>query len=159
MPGLFKGSEIVQIAIQIEKNGEAYYTTLVKSLKDEKVKDLFQFLADEEKKHISVFENMLESVGRYQPRGESYPGEYEDYMKALAGSHVFTEEAAGEEAAQKVKTEVEAIDMALGFEKDSILFYTEMKKFVPESGHKILDSVIEEEREHLRKLSDIKASL
>lgn len=159
MSHLFRGSEIVNIAIQIEKNGETYYTTLARSLKNEKVKKLFQFLAAQEEKHVSAFGRILPQVEKYEPHGESYSGEYENYMKALADSHIFTEESAGEVVAQKVKTEVEAMDMALGFEKDSILFYSEMKKFVPKSEHKILDSLIEQERGHLRKISDIKASL
>jgi len=158
MYDLFKGSEIVQFAVEIEKNGEAYYTTLVESLEDEKVKRLFRFLAAEEKKHISDFESILEPLEKYQPH-EVHLEEYESYMKSLADSKVFTKDNTGKELARKVKDESEAINMALGFEKESILFFTKMKKFVPESEHKILDSVIEQEREHVKKLSDIKSSL
>jgi rubrerythrin len=158
MSGLFKGSEILQVAIEIEKNGETFYSTMAESLRDERVKELFRFLAGEERKHTEDFERMLEPVGRYQP-SESYPGEYEAYVKALADTRIFTREMDPKELAEKVKTEAEAIDMALGAEKESILFYVEMKRFVPESEHGVVDGIIEQERKHLMKLSNLRAFL
>ena len=54
---------------------------------------------------------------------------------------------------------MEAINMGIGFEKDSIVFYEGMKKVVPEYDLKILDELIAQEQSHLRKLSDLKKNL
>jgi len=159
MAELFKSSEILNVAIEIEKNGETFYSTMAERLKEEKVRELFRFLAGEERRHAQDFTRMLESVGRYQPRGESYPGEWESYVKALADSRIFTREMKPDEMAEKVKTAADALDMAIGAEKESILFYTEMKRFVPESEHNVIDGIIEQERGHFMKLSALKASL
>lgn len=159
MPGLFKASEMLGVAVEIERNGEAFYTAMAERLKNEKVKELFRFLADEERQHIRDFQKMMESVGEYRPVGESYPGEYEAYVKALADSRIFTKKMDPEELAEAVKTVRQALDMAMGAEKESILFYTEMKRFVPGSEHEVMDGIIEQERNHLMKLADLKASL
>jgi len=92
----------------------------------------------------------------FKPAYESYPGEYLNYVKALAEENIFAKERTGQLLAKKFKTFAAALDMAIGLEKDSILFYNEMKKFVPESEHKPITEIISQEKEHFRKLLEIK---
>ena len=61
--------------------------------------------------------------------------------------------------AGRIKTEKEAIELGIGFEKDSILFYQEMKKFVLTSEQNIIEKLLEEEKEHLRKLFELDKSV
>ncbi|HUW23644.1 MAG TPA: ferritin family protein [bacterium] len=155
---IFAGSEIVELGIQIEKNGRDFYNALVEQLKNQKAKETFKYLAGEEEKHIAVFQNILDSVHKYEPP-ESYPGEYFAYMNALARDYVFTQKDKGREIAKNVKGDKEAISLGIGFEKDSIIFYVGMKKVVPEYDHKIVDRLITQEQDHLRQLSELKESL
>ena len=53
------------------------------------------------------------------------------YLEALAGENIFKKEADFKKVAKQVKSDSEAIDLGIGFEKDSIIFYTEIKNFVP----------------------------
>lgn len=158
MVNIFAGSEIVELGIQIEKNGRDFYNALVEQLKNQKAKEAFKYLAGEEEKHIAVFQNILDSVHKYEPP-ESYPGEYFAYMNALARDYVFTQKDKGREIAKNVKGDKEAISLGIGFEKDSIIFYVGMKKVVPEYDHKIVDKLITQEQDHLRQLSELKESL
>jgi len=155
MVNIFAGSEIVELGIQIEKNGRDFYNTLVEQSKNQRAKEAFQYLAGEEEKHIAVFQKILDSVHKYEPP-ETYPGEYFAYMNALASDYVFTQKNKGEEMAKRARSDKEAIGLGIGFEKDSILFYEGMKKVVPEYDHKIVNKLIEEEQNHLRRLSDLK---
>ena len=155
---IFTGSEIVELGIQIEKNGRDFYNTLVNQTKNPKAKDKFRYLAGEEEKHIAIFQEILNRVGKYEPP-ESYPGEYFAYMNALAGEHVFTQKDKGAEIAKNIASDKEAIDTGIGFEKDSIIFYEGMKKVVLEYDHKVIDELIMQEQSHLRQLSDLKKSL
>jgi len=155
---IFAGSEIVELGIQIEKNGRDFYNALVEQLKNQKAKETFKYLAGEEEKHIVVFQNILDSVHKYEPP-ESYPGEYFAYMNALARDYVFTQKDKGREIAKNVKGDKEAISLGIGFEKDSIIFYVGMKKVVPEYDHKIVDKLITQEQDHLRQMSELKESL
>jgi len=79
-----------------------------------------------------------------------------NYVKTLAEENIFTKERAGQLLAKSFKTHTAALDTAIGLEKDSIIFYNEMKSFVPESEHRPINEIINQEKEHLRKLSEIK---
>ena len=158
MVNIFAGSEIVELGIQIEKNGRDFYNAVIEQSKNQKAKETFKYLAGEEEKHIAVFQNILDSVHKYEPP-ESYPGEYFAYMNALARDYVFTQKDKGREIAKNVKGDKEAISLGIGFEKDSIIFYVGMKKVVPEYDHKIVDKLITQEQDHLRQMSELKENL
>lgn len=150
----FTGNDIVEMGIQIEKNGKEYYEEVFKCSKSVKAKEIFSYLGKEEIEHIGYFEKLLATTGTEEV-AESYPGEYYDYMEHLSALHVFTKDGKGKEVACEIKTDKEALQAAVGFEKDSILFYYEMKNFVREKDKKILEEIIKEEQSHLSKLMDI----
>lgn len=158
MANIFSGSEVVEMGIEIEKNGFAFYGALADSLKSQKVKEMFRWLAGEEEKHINAFNGILSNVKAYEPK-EAYNEEYFAYIKALSDEYVFTKKKKGIEAAKSIKTELEAIELAIGFEKDSILFYHEMKNVVLDSEYSTIDKLIDQERSHLRKLVELEDSM
>lgn len=158
MANVFAGSEMVEIGIQIEKNGRDFYNTLTTKSKNKKAAELFKFLAGEEEKHIAVFKKILDSAQRYVPQ-ESYSGEYSAYMKALADEYIFTKDDKGLEVAKKIKNDKAAVDMGIGFEKDSILFYIGMNQSVQEDDHEVIEKLIAQEKSHLEKLTELKKSL
>jgi len=158
MANIFGGSEIVEMGIQIEKNGMDFYEVLAEQSKNKKANEIFKFLEGEEEKHIAAFQKIFDSVKMYEPP-ESYPGEYFAYMKSLADEHVFTKKDMGKEIARKTRGDKEAVRLGIKFEKDSITFYEGMKKVVPENQHKIIDALIAEENGHLLKLSGLRDSL
>lgn len=155
MANIFAGSEIVQLGIEIEKNGRDFYNTLAAQSKNQKARDIFLHLAGEEEKHIKTFEGILSSVEKYEP-AESYPGEYFAYMRSLADNYIFTRKDKGAEIAKNTKSDLEALELGIGFEKASIEFYQNMKKAVPPYGHKVVDEVIAQEQTHLATLLDLK---
>ena len=158
MANIFAGSEIVEIGIQIEKNGRDFYNSIAKKSKSQKAEGVFKYLAGEEEKHIAVFQKILDSVQKYEPP-EAYPGEYFAYMNALASKQVFTQKDKGNQVARNVTSDKEALDLGIDFEKESIIFYEGMKRVVPEFDQKILDELIVQEQNHLKQLTDLKNNL
>jgi len=158
MGNIFAGSEIVELGIQIEKNGRDFYNTLVKKTKNESSREVFKYLAGEEEKHIVVFQKILEKLEKYEP-ANVYADEYFAYMNSLASEYVFTQKDKGEEIAKKIKGDKEAIDMGIKFEKDSILFYDGMKKAVSADEQKVVDELISQEKDHLLRLFDLKNNI
>lgn len=158
MGNIFSGSEIVEIGIQIEKNGRDFYNTAAARSKDKKAKEVFIFLAGEEEKHIIVFDGILADTGSYAP-AESYPGEYFAYMNSIASEYIFTQKDKGAKIAEKTKDDRQAIDLGIGFEKDSIIFYEGIKKVVPEYDIKVIDKLIAQEENHLEMLTGLKHKL
>lgn len=155
MGNLFTGMEIVKLGIRIEENGRDFYNELVNKSENSRAIGVFKHLEGEEEKHIAVFQKMLDSLEK-QEQTESFPGEYAGYMQDLAGKNVFTQENVGVEAASKTGSDKEAVDLGIGFEKDSIIFYEGMKKVTSGTVHKAIDQLIAQEQTHLEKLNELK---
>jgi rubrerythrin len=153
----FKASEIFQIAMKIEENGETFYKHACTVTDDGKMKDMFNFLADEEVKHKTTFEGMLSKIEHYEPP-ERYPGEYFAYLRAYAESLVFSPEKLQAEMA-KVTDAGAAVEFAIQREIESILYYLEAKGLVPESQKGEIDRILDEERRHYLNLLEVKKSL
>jgi rubrerythrin len=152
---VFEASDIVEIAIRIEENGANFYKFAEQIAKQEEAKQLFARLAGEELNHKKIFEGIFAKLDKTDPQ-ESYDGEYSAYLRDYVDSNIiFTKEAMSKELA-KVKDTAGALDFAIKREMDSILYYHEIKKFVSTSQHATLDQIIEEERKHFAKLSEVK---
>lgn len=158
MGNIFAGSEVVELGIQIEKNGKDFYNTLSAQTKSAKARGLFEYLAGEEERHIQVFKGILEKTTKFEPVGLD-ADEYYAYMNSLAGEHVFTQKDKGAEIAKKIKSDKEAVQMGIGFEEDSIIFYTGLKKIVPQHEQATVSQLIVQEEQHLRQLIDIKSTI
>ncbi|MCX5713385.1 MAG: ferritin family protein [Candidatus Omnitrophica bacterium] len=158
MGDIFAGSEIVEIGIQIEKNGRDFYNALVGKTKSPKAADIFKYLAKEEEKHIKAFEGILNKLDQYRP-AEAYPGEYFTYMQALAGEHIFTKKGQGVLSAKSIASDRVAIEAGVGFEQDSIVFYSGMKRVVPAYDQKVIEELIAQEENHLRQLLELKRQI
>ena len=154
----FSGDELMEIASGIERNGIAFYESLVAKSKDREAKAIYEYLAGEEKKHLTTFQEMLKSVGQYKPP-ESYTEEYMLYLRALVDSVVFPDDKTAREMANKASSEAEALHIGIIAEKDSILFYYEMRNLVREPDRHIVDAIIDEEKTHLRQLAQLKTKV
>jgi len=151
---IFNASEIMKFAIKIEEKGETFYKFAVGISQNEEVKKLFSFLADEEAKHKASFEQMQSQMEGYQPP-EKFSGEYEGYMNSYLENIIFPKEN-WEDNLRDIKDEKKAINFGIRIELDSILYYHEIKPFVPKQQLGAIDEIIEEERKHFLKLLDIK---
>lgn len=159
MSVFFAGEEILEMAIRIEENGKAFYESLAKSAKEESLRRLFTYLAGEEKKHIAAFQGLRRLS---KETIITAPYEWEEaatYLKALADTKVFTDYSEGTALMKKAETPLGAIDVAISFEKESILFYDGMLDIVTEQGKKVVEEVIEQEKDHIRKLSELRTEL
>ena len=85
--------------------------------------------------------------------------EYAAYLQALLDSAVFTDDFIAGEIATRASSDAEAMELAIGAEKDSILFYYEMKETMPKPAQSVVNNIITEEKSHLRQLSELKEKL
>ncbi len=157
---VFDVSEVFQFAIRIEENGEKLYRYAVKNTEEKDVKDTFNHLAEEETKHKRTFEGLLSETKEYEP-AETYPGEYSAYLRAYADNIVFivsTDEEL-DRRLSRIDDALSALDFAIKRELESIVYYQEMKKFIPQHQHPSVEKVIDEERQHFLKLSEMKRNL
>lgn len=155
MATFFNASEILQFAVKIEKNGEALYRCIARNMEQKEVKDIFNYLADEDAKHFKIFGDMVSKIEEYEPP-ESYPHEYLAYLNAYANENIFSKEKRMELIANNIKTPKEALEFGMRIETDSILYYLEVKNIVPENQRGIIDKIVEEERSHYMRFLELK---
>ena len=151
---IFAPDEVLKLAIDIENNGKEFYESMAGKVKEENLKKLLDSLAQEEEKHRKIFEEMLENLGETEIV-ETYPGEYQAYMKALSDECVFTQKILKEKIERGFENPGQLLDFALRIEKDSIILYIEMKQHVLRN-QSALDKVVEEERKHFIMISELK---
>jgi len=150
---LFNASEIIQFAVKIEENGQRLYRKLAESTADARVRKLFLFLADEDTRHAEIFAKMLSQVEEFEPF-ESYPGEYVAYMKAYTAEIIFPATVIKEWRGKA--DPIAALDFGIRRELDSITYYLQIREIVPEDQEKLIDKIIEEERSHFLRFSELK---
>lgn len=150
--------EILQIAIQIEVNGKKLYENAAQNTDNEFIKELFLHLAKEEVGHKAIFTNLLNQLGQKGP-GSAYPDEYYQYLATMAKNHVFSSSIDELLDEKEINDERKAINMAINFEKESILLFHEMKYLVYEDEKNIIEKLIDEERSHYMKLVNMRDEL
>ncbi|MEK7448595.1 MAG: ferritin family protein [Planctomycetota bacterium] len=159
MSYFFKADEIFQTGVQIEQNGIKFYQRLADLTKDAKIKQIYESLRDAEKNHVEVFRKLLKEVASQKGALQSvkdFPEEDTTYLKTMADNNVFTGKINLDEISRKIKSTKDAVNLALDFEKSSVLFYTQMKKFTrPELGEQQINKLIKQEEEHIRILNDL----
>lgn len=156
MANIFKANDVVLAAVEVERRGKAFYDYLVSVTTDPRTKELFEYLAAEEVKHEAIFQALYDRLGKVQLPAWSNEPEYLTYLNALIDTHALFAYGDLSNVKAQVKTREDALRIAMGFEKDSILFFVEMKEFVPESEKKFVEQCAEEERRHLRQLAGMR---
>ena len=151
----FSPHEVLRIAVAVENSGRIFYEYLENNAKDEKVKEVFRVLKEEETLHGKLFQQMLENRHDYMIY-EFSVYEYEDYVKAIASMYVSTQELIENKINDPFNSEIEAIDFAIEMEKDSILTYFSLIDYLLPVKQPVLYKVIDEEKKHLVKLSWLK---
>lgn len=155
MAAIFRATDILLAAQEVETRGEVFYNRLIDITSDPKLKELFTFLAHEEAKHREIFRKLYEKVGSVVLPAWAEEDEYLAYLAYLLDSHTLFRLGDVEHLQQFMGTPTEAIETAMGFEKDTILFFIEMYEFVPEGEKQHVKACIDEERKHLRLLASM----
>ena len=159
---VFKADEVFEMAEQIERNGVKYYHRASEIVDASDVRDKLRYLEKMEKQHEKVFARMrhyLPTVNRLDvvpdPDNQAVL-----YLHALASSHVFDmsadplEKLTGKESLQDI------FELALQFEKDSIVFFLGIQEIVPDRlGKEEISRIIKEEMAHVTLLSSQLESL
>ena len=154
----FSLDELLLMAQQIERNGARFYRRAAGGFPKGTAKDLLLELARFEDDHEQTFASMRENQGQ---TGTYDPDQLATlYLNALADGQIFDPREDPSEKLTGRETLEEVLQLAVGIEKDSIVFYVGLKEAVPESlGKTQVDKIIQEEMSHLFYLNRELASL
>lgn len=101
-----------------------------------------------EKQHAKSFAELLEIIRDDTPSGDW--SEIAPYMKAIAESQFFLGSGNALSSMLNVKSKKEAIEKAIAFEKETLLYFIGMRSVVKEKD--VIDEIINEEKSHLARL-------
>jgi rubrerythrin len=154
MPNIFHISEVVELGIEKEKRRRDFYAMVAEKFKDADMHSLFTMLKDWEEVHIRRFTEIKDKI--VEPgTAESFPGEAGEYMRSLVSDRLY-KEVSPEYFSEMVTSDISAIDYGMQFEKDAILFFSELSRFTPDYSKNIIEELVEEERKHLLFLSKLR---
>lgn len=150
---VFTAAEALKMALRIEENGKEFYNAVADKTEDSETKALFEDLAVQEQAHYNAFNKMLEGVEEAPELPADQYEDYQAYLEAALDQALFTGPEKSLEAAEKAKDRETALRAAMGFEKDTMIFYYDLREMVRESDRDTISNIIREEKTHLRRLA------
>lgn len=151
----FNADEVFEMAEQIERSGAKFYREAAEKASDTQTKEMFLNMASMEDTHLRTFEEMRKELGDRE-KGSTVFDPYDEaamYLQALADSKGFegmrspTEKLTGRESTQ------ELLEIAIGAEKNSVLYYVGLKDLVSaRAGQDKVEAIIKEEVRHVADL-------
>ena len=149
---LFQAADIVELAMQVEKSGEAFYRAVAAKVEGQEARELFEYLAGQEVAHYQVFERLSQTIREAPFMTDEEWDLYMDYLNGTVQSAFFEGTDKALALAETVTDAQHAIQMAIGFEKETLLFFYDLRDRIPEKDRPVLDKVVAEEKRHIRRL-------
>ena len=148
---MFAIEDIIDLAIQIEENGEKVYRQATEKISNPSLVSLLLWLADEEGKHAKWFSELKQKVSK--TTDDPQLAEIgKSILLGTLGGETFSLKDADFSIIDQIK---ELLTLAIEFERDTVLFYEMMRPYLEEKetlDH--LDEIIEEENSHIRILQE-----
>ncbi len=157
MSGALLNIDLANMAIDIERNGAAFYDIMARSSDAAPVREIFHYLVEMERRHMQIIQEIFSGVDKNDPIG--YDEERSAYVKTLMENSVFTDDFVNNEFVNRIENDIQALELSIIAEKDSIIFYYELLGLVPESNRELVNRIIAEEKSQIKQLTALKKEL
>ena len=148
----FNADEILEMAENIERNGARFYRKAAELVEEAAIRKLLEDLAAWEDGHERVFATMRADLAAQEREAKVFDPEHETsmYLRAMADGHVFDARIDPADTLTGSESAEEILRMAIGQEKDSIVFYTGLKEMISQTaGRERIEAIIKEEMGHI----------
>lgn len=139
---------VLDLAVWLEKHGRVFYEKAEAVADDPKIKELFAALAVEEGKHCAIYTDLYELYTGKSAAGDELLGEYGKFIQLLI------KEIAGALDFEGAQTPQELLSRALQFEKNTLLYFNEVKPLFRGKAGALVDAVCREEKRHIQQLME-----
>lgn len=148
---MFSVNEILDMAIQLEKNGESVYRNAVDKVTNPDLVSLLIWMADEEANHRRWFLEVKRNVEMHSIN--PFMAEMtRQVFEGILGDKSFSHRDVDFSRVGRVD---DLIGIFLEFEKDTILFYETLIPFIEDDDTlQNIKKIIAEENNHIKKLQD-----
>jgi rubrerythrin len=172
----FNADEVLEMALEIERNGADFYKRAAELGQMSKARAALLELAAMEEDHERTFAEMRAGLTEEERRSSGFAdpeGELPLYLRVMADKRVLSKNAdparvlsggastslslapprAQSRGGQSIE---EVLRFAIGMEKDSIVFYLGLQELVPERlGGRRVEQILREEMGHLATVGDL----
>ena len=162
MSVFLSASEIFEIAIQIERNGAAFYRKAARSAAEEQTRQELNDLAAMEDMHQKVFTDLMCSLITDEGEPEWYDADGDEaaYLESFASGEVFDMTQDLSSQLSPTATLRDVLRLALERERDSVVFFVGLQRLIPPSmGRDQVEAIVDEELGHITLLSKRYAEL
>ncbi len=158
---LFSANEVIEMAVQIEKSGYTFYD---RALKKEQLKDstreLLTLLRDQEIKHEQFFLSLRDQKDLFSLDETQDWDMISSYIRMITDARLFNDESSAIKLVDKAESDLELVNYAITFEKDTLLFFHTLKeKINGDKTKQIVQEIIQEEITHVFHLTEYKKNL
>ncbi|MDT8420386.1 MAG: ferritin family protein [Desulfuromonadales bacterium] len=117
----FSGFEVIRAAMEVEKNGHRFYSSMVGKAHSDLARELFSMLAQDEVGHLKTLEKM---VPLYQD-GEFWENEEDflPYLQRFADKEIFPSAEQVEAALVSREGDLKALDLAIEAEEKFAAYF------------------------------------
>ena len=154
---LLSGADIVDIALQTETRGEVFYREAVGLSTSPEARELFTYLAEQELQHKRIFANLGNAIIETEIEAAEWQ-EALDYINATVGQTFFADNTPIR-SIPAGSTIREMIERAISFEQQTLLFFYTLRDLVQPANRTLIDSIVSEERSHVRRLAAMRGTL
>jgi len=153
---IFNASEVFEIAEQIERNGQAFYRKAVSIITDNEICEFLESLAAMEDTHEVLFNKLKKEVaGIPESDFPDMDDQLSQYLQSYADGKVFKSSESPDTKINQDTTIDEIFDIAIDFERTSVIFFSLVKEMVPaDLGREKIDILIKEEIKHIAVLNN-----
>ncbi len=149
---MFTIEDIKNIAIQIETNGENTYRKVAQNCKDKNLEDMFNWLADEERRHANWF-RQFKTEAPLTPEQEELANMGKNLLQDMVKDQTFSLDP---DQLAKAANLYEMLSQSVVFEQDTVLFYEFIGGLISdEETLKQLERIIAEEKKHAVQLQEL----
>ncbi|HEX9777307.1 MAG TPA: ferritin family protein [Geopsychrobacteraceae bacterium] len=154
----FSGFEVIRAAMEVEKNGHRFYSSMVAKAHSPLARELFSMLAQDEVAHLNTLEKM---VPLYR-QGEFWENEEEflPYLRRFSDKEIFPSAEQVEAALVSREGDLKAFDLAIvAEEKFAAYFHKAAVHAKTEEGKGAFSWLAGEEERHAELLKERRKKL
>lgn len=160
MSGLsdYSGFEVIRAAMEVEKNGHRFYSTMAERAQSELARETFAWLAQDEVQHLKTLEAL---VPKYQD-GAFWENEDEflPYLQRFRDKEIFPSSDRLEAALQEEDPDIRTLDLAIeAEEKFAEYFHMAAKQAKTDEGRDAFQWLAGEEDRHAAVLKERKEKI
>lgn len=139
---------VLDLAVWLESHGQNFYESAMDETEDAELAALFALLMNEEKKHCSLYARLREEQLGEQKSDQPLFGEYSHFIDLLV------REITRNLLIEAKTTPKELLWKALLFEKDTLLYFNEIKGLFSGESARVIDTICQEEKKHIMQLME-----